>query len=106
MKQLITYLVLFMAIVSCAPKQNMVYMEKEKKAAEEKAKKESEEKKAAEEKAKEENKKPSTQESAESLLAQLNTNMSQLLKLTMEQKNIGEQQLSVTKGLSGNLFKA
>ena len=77
----------------------------QKKAAEEKAKTESEAKKAAEEKAKEESdKKKGTQESAETLLAQLNTNMSQLIKLTQDQKDIGEKQLSVQRGLTGNLF--
>lgn len=77
----------------------------QKKSAEEKAKTEAEAKKAAEEKAKEEgDKKKGTQESAETLLAQLNTNMAQLIKLTQDQKDIGEKQLSVQKGLTGNLF--
>lgn len=50
--------------------------------------------------------KPSTptQESAESLLAQLNSNMAQLVKISKEQKDIGEKQLSVQKSLSGDLF--
>ncbi len=73
-----------------------------------------EEKTKAEEKAKEEIKRENggssapaaTQESAESLLAQLNSNMIQLLKLTKEQKDIGERQLTVQRGLTSDLFAA
>lgn len=79
----------------------------EKAAAEKKAAEEAEAKKQAEEKAKtEEQKKPATQESAETLLAQLNTNMSRLIKISQDQKDIGERQLSVTKGLNKDLFAA
>lgn len=45
-----------------------------------------------------------TQESAETLLAQLNTNMAQLIKLSQDQKDISERQLSVQKSLTGDLF--
>jgi hypothetical protein len=70
-------------------------------------------KKAAEEKLKEyemvkEAAKPTgaarTQESAETLLAQLNTNMTRLIQITQEQKSISEDQLRGIKGMSGNLF--
>lgn len=81
-----------------------------KTAAEEKA---ASERAKAEEKATEETKKekgksaaPAGQESAESLLAQLNSNMAQLVRLSREQKDIGERQLSVQKSLSGDLFAA
>lgn len=47
-----------------------------------------------------------TQESAESLLAQLNTNMTHLIRISEEQKNIGERQLSVQRGLNKDLFAA
>ena len=72
-----------------------------------------ESKKAAEVKAKEDAKaqeaaKPAgaapTQESAETLLAQLNTNMTRLIQITQEQKSISEDQLRGIKGMSGNLF--
>ncbi len=80
----------------------------EKKAAEEKAAKEADAKKQAEEKAKEEadKKKPATQESAETLLAQLNTHMAQLLKLTAQTTTNTYEQVAATKGLSKDLFKA
>lgn len=73
-----------------------------------------EEKVKAEEKAKEEVKREKggssspapTQESAESLLAQLNNNMAQLVKLTKEQKDIGERQLNVQRGMTNDLFAA
>jgi hypothetical protein len=79
-----------------------------KSAAEEKA---ATEKSKAEEKAKEENKKdtkskPATQESAETLLASLNTKMDQLIKINKGTHEVNEQQLSVQKGLSGDLFAA
>lgn len=70
-----------------------------------------EEKSKAEEKAKEETKnekesKPTapTQESAESLLAQLNTNMARLVRIANEQKDIEEKQLGVQRSLRGDLF--
>lgn len=79
--------------------------EKAKAEAEEKAKTKAEEK-TKEEIKKETESKPTapTQESAESLLAQLNSNMSQLVRLAREQKDIGERQLSVQKSLTGDLF--
>jgi hypothetical protein len=46
------------------------------------------------------------QESAETLLSQLNTSMSLLIKIMNEKKDIAEQQLSVQKGLSGDLFSS
>jgi hypothetical protein len=58
---------------------------------------------AEKKKSKGEDKKPA-QESSETLLAQLNTNMTQLIRISQEQKEIGERQLSVQKGLTGNLF--
>jgi hypothetical protein len=76
-----------------------------KTAAEEKARQEAEAKKEAEKKANE-GKGPAApaQESAESLLAQLNSNMAQLIRLNQEQKDIGERQLSVQRSLTGDLF--
>jgi len=44
------------------------------------------------------------QESAESLLAQLNTKMDQLLRVNRESFNVAERQLSVTRGLSKDMF--
>jgi hypothetical protein len=75
----------------------------EKKAAEERAK--------AEEKVKEENKKESkgaapAQESAESLLASLNTKMTELIKINKGTQAVSEQQLSVQKGMTSDLFAA
>lgn len=80
----------------------------EKTAADKKAADEAEAKRKAEEKVNEEKGKgtPPTQESAETLLAQLNTNMAQLVKLSKEQKDIGERQLGVTRSLSKDLFAA
>jgi hypothetical protein len=74
-----------------------------KKAAEEQAK--------AEEKAKAENKKegkgtPPAQESAESLLASLNTKMTELIKINKGTQAVSEQQLSVQKGMTSDLFAA
>jgi hypothetical protein len=74
-----------------------------KKAAEEQAK--------AEEKAKEDSKKepppkPATQESAESLLASLNTKMTELIKINKGTQAVSEQQLSVQKGMTSDLFAA
>ena len=78
----------------------------EKTAAEKKAQQEADAKKSADEKAKEneEKKQPQTQESAESLLAQLNSNMAQLVKISQDQKDIGERQLNVQRSLTGDLF--
>jgi hypothetical protein len=75
----------------------------EKKAAEEKAK--------AEEKAREDNKKEGkgaapAQESAESLLASLNTKMTELIKINKGTQAVSEQQLSVQKGMTSDLFAA
>ncbi len=47
-----------------------------------------------------------TQESAETLLAQLNTNMSQLIRISQEQKDIGERQLTVQRSLTKDLYAA
>ncbi len=90
-----------------ATKKEIEAKGQEKQAAEDKAKKEAEEKKAAEEKAKESEKKQGGgQESAETLLAQLNTNMSQLIKISQEQKDIGERQLTVQRSLTKDLYAA
>jgi hypothetical protein len=75
----------------------------EKKAAEERAK--------AEEKTREENKKEGkgaapAQESAESLLASLNTKMTELIKINKGTQEVNEQQLSVQKGMTSDLFAA
>jgi hypothetical protein len=75
----------------------------EKKAAEEQAK--------AEEKSKTENKKEGkgaapAQESAESLLASLNTKMTELIKINKGTQAVSEQQLSVQKGMTSDLFAA
>jgi hypothetical protein len=80
----------------------------EKTAAEKKA---AEEKANAEEKAKAENKKegkgtPPAQESAESLLASLNTKMTELIKINKGTQAVSEQQLSVQKGMTSDLFAA
>ena len=83
--------------------------EEKQKAEADKAKAEAEKKakEEADKKTKEEGeKKKGTQETAETLLAQLNTNMAQLIKINQEQKDIGEKQLSVQRGLSGDLFVA
>jgi hypothetical protein len=74
-----------------------------KKAVEEQAK--------ADEKAKEDSKKesppkPATQESAESLLASLNTKMTELIKINKGTQEVNEQQLSVQKGMTSDLFAA
>ena len=75
----------------------------EKKAAEEKAK--------AEEKAREDSKKDGrgaapAQESAETLLASLNTKMTELIKINKGTQAVSEQQLSVQKGMTSDLFAA
>ena len=53
---------------------------------------------------KESEKQTPAQESAETLLADLNTKMGQLIRITQEQKDLGERQLSVQRGLSKDLF--
>lgn len=81
----------------------------EKAAAEKKAQDYKKEEEKAKKKFEEEQgtKTPATnQESAETLLAQLNTNMAELIKLTKEQKDLGEKQLSVQRSLTGDLFAA
>ena len=45
-----------------------------------------------------------TQESAESLLASLNTKLEQLIKVNMNMKDVQDRQLTVQQGLSGDLF--
>jgi hypothetical protein len=74
-----------------------------KKAVEEQAK--------AEEKTREENKKEGkgaapAQESAESLLASLNTKMAELIKINKGTQAVSEQQLSVQRGMTSDLFAA
>ena len=80
----------------------------EKAAAEKKAAEEKESKKKVEEGTETEKApiKQPVQESAESLLAQLNSNMSQLIRISQEQKDIGERQLSVQRSLTKDLFVA
>lgn len=80
--------------------------EKKKAEAAKKAQDYKNEEEAAKREFEKENKKPATQESAETLLAQLNTNMAELIKVTKEQKDIGERQLTVQKSLTGDLFAA
>jgi hypothetical protein len=91
-----------------AAKKELEAKGEEKNAAERKA---AEEKAKAEEKSKEENSKKGkgsapTQESAESLLASLNTKMDQLIKINKGTHEVNEQQLSVQKGLTSDLFAA
>jgi hypothetical protein len=75
-----------------------------------KAKQAAEEKAAAEkakiEKEKENKSKAPTQESAESLLASLNTRMAELIKINKGTQAVSEQQLSVQKGMTSDLFAA
>jgi len=47
---------------------------------------------------------PSSQISSLDLLAELNSNMSQLVKISKEQKDINERQLNATRGLTNDLF--
>lgn len=90
-----------------ATKKEVEAKGEEKAAAEKKAQQEAEAKKAAEEKAKEEEKKkPTTQESAETLLAQLNTHMARLIKLSEQTTTNTYEQVVATKGLSQDLYKA
>lgn len=90
-----------------AAKKEVEAKGQEKQAAEEKARQEAEDKKKAEEKANEKGKgQQPTQESAESLLAQLNSNMAQLIKISQEQKDIGERQLTVQRSMTKDLFAA
>jgi hypothetical protein len=100
------------------PKENLPKAENTKKEIEQKGeektaaeKKAAEEKAKAEEKTKEENKKggkgtPPTQESAETLLASLNTKMTELIKINKGTQAVNEQQLSVQKGMTSDLFAA
>jgi hypothetical protein len=79
----------------------------EKKTADAKAeveKKAADEKKQAED-AKEGTKKPTTQESAETLLAELNTKMAQLIKFSAQTTVNTYETFNAAKGLQGNLFK-
>jgi hypothetical protein len=79
----------------------------EKKTADAKAaveKKAADEKKQAED-AKEGTKKPATQESAETLLAELNTKMAQLIKFSAQTTTNTYETFNAAKGLQGNLFK-
>ena len=73
------------------------------------AKKAEDEKKAAEDKkaaeSKDGTKKPTTQETAESLLAELNTKMAQLLKFSAQTTTNTYETFNAAKGLQGNLFK-
>ena len=75
----------------------------EEKAAAEKAKADE---KAKTDKEKEGKSKPVTQESAESLLASLNTKMEQLIKINKGTHDVNEKQLSVQRGLTSDLFAA
>ena len=73
------------------------------------AKKAEDEKKAAEDKktaeSKDGEKKPTTQETAETLLAELNTKMAQLLKFSAQTTTNTYETFNAAKGLQGNLFK-
>lgn len=75
--------------------------EKTKQEAAQKAKEEAEKKKQEDEK-----KLPVTQDSAVTLLAQLNTNMAHLIKLTAQTTDNTYATVVAARGLSGNLFKA
>lgn len=89
-----------------ATKKEVVTDAEKKKQEEAKAKEEAD-KKAKEEEAKkkeEAEKKKGTQESSETLLAELNTKMAQLLKVSQEQKDIQDRQLTAQKGMTKNLF--
>jgi hypothetical protein len=88
------------AAVAVATKDIEAAAQKKIQEAEQKAKEEAEKKK------KEAETKPAaTQESATTLLAQLNTHMAQLIKLTAQNTTNTYEQVVATKGLSGNLFK-
>lgn len=72
------------------------------------AQKAAEDKKAAEEKKQEDKKdtKPTTtQDSPETLLASLNTKMDQLIKVNKSVFEVAENQLSVSRGMTKNLYK-
>jgi hypothetical protein len=75
--------------------------EQKKQEAEKKIKEEAEKKKQEEEK-----KPGATQDSAVTLLAQLNTNMAHLIKLTAQTTDNTYATVVAARGLSGNLFKA
>jgi hypothetical protein len=69
--------------------------------AENKKIKEEAEKKAID---KEKQKEPTTQESAETLLASLNSKMEQLIKINKLSVDVNERQLTVQQGMSGDLY--
>jgi hypothetical protein len=76
----------------------------EAKAKEEALKKADAAKEEAEKKTKGGTTAPAGQESSETLLAQLNSNMAQLIRINKEQKDISEKQLGVQRSLTGDLF--
>lgn len=69
--------------------------------AEQKKIKEEAEKKSVD---KEKQKEPATQESAETLLASLNSKMEQLIKINKLSVDVNERQLTVQQGMSGDLY--
>ena len=89
------------APVAAATKEIEAAAEKKRQEAEQKAKEEAEKKKQESEK-----KPGATQESATTLLAQLNTNMAHLIKLTAQTTDNTYATGVAARGLSGNLFKA
>ena len=74
--------------------------------AEEKAKADAAAKKEAEDKAKGKGPAPATQDSAETLLASLNTKMDQLIKINKGVHEVNEKQLSVQQSFSGDVYAA
>jgi hypothetical protein len=100
------------------PKENLPKAENTKKEIEQKGeektaaeKKAADEKAKADEKSKEDSKKEGkgaapAQESAETLLASLNTKMTELIKINKGTQAVNEQQLSVQKGMTSDLFAA
>jgi len=100
------------------PKENLPKAENTKKEIEQKGeektaaeKKAADEKAKADEKSKEDSKKEGkgaapAQESAETLLASLNTKMTELIKINKGTQAVSEQQLSVQKGMTSDLFAA
>ena len=91
-----------------ATKKEVEAKGEEKAAAEKKAQQEAEAKKKAEEKAAEDEgkKQAPAQESTESLLAQLNTHMARLIKLSEQTTTNTYEQVVATKGLTQDLFKS
>jgi hypothetical protein len=81
--------------------------EGEKKTEQEKAEalKKAAEAQEKEKQTKEGEKKPTTQESAETLLAELNTKMAQLIKFSAQTTTNTYETFNAAKGLQGNLFK-